>query len=65
MTDILVIGAGPAGVLAALRAADLGAQTALVTSGHSAVLPDLRGILVSVAVKAAHEFGLAIGWQAH
>ena len=32
MTDVLVIGAGPAGVLAALRAADLGAQIALVTS---------------------------------
>jgi 2-polyprenyl-6-methoxyphenol hydroxylase-like FAD-dependent oxidoreductase len=34
MTDVLVIGAGPAGVLAAL------------------------------AVKVAHELGLAIGWQA-
>jgi pyruvate/2-oxoglutarate dehydrogenase complex dihydrolipoamide dehydrogenase (E3) component len=33
MTDVLVIGAGPAGVLAALRAAALGAQTPLVTSG--------------------------------
>ena len=32
MTDILVIGAGPAGALAALRAADLGARTVLVTS---------------------------------
>src|SRR3954454_5848726 len=31
MIDIMVIGAGPAGVLAALRAADLGARTALVT----------------------------------
>src|SRR5204863_7148380 len=31
MIDILVIGAGPAGVLAALRAADLGARTTLVT----------------------------------
>jgi pyruvate/2-oxoglutarate dehydrogenase complex dihydrolipoamide dehydrogenase (E3) component len=32
MTDVLVIGAGPAGALAALRAADLGARTVLVTS---------------------------------
>src|SRR6266853_2488071 len=31
MIDTLVIGAGPAGVLAALRAADLGASTVLVT----------------------------------
>jgi dihydrolipoamide dehydrogenase len=33
MMDVVVIGAGPAGVLAALRAADLGARTALVTRG--------------------------------
>lgn len=31
MIDIIVIGAGPAGVLAALRAADLGARIMLVT----------------------------------
>lgn len=34
MPEVLVIGAGPAGVLAALRAADLGAQTALTTRGE-------------------------------
>ena len=33
MTEILVIGAGPAGVVAALRARELGADTGLVTSG--------------------------------
>ena len=31
MLDVIVIGAGPAGVFAALRAADLGAKTALIT----------------------------------
>src|SRR6476469_7311336 len=31
MIDVLVIGAGPAGVVAALRAADLGARTVLLT----------------------------------
>src|SRR5438105_559477 len=31
MLDVIVIGAGPAGVVAALRAADLGAKTALIS----------------------------------
>ena len=31
MLDVVVIGAGPAGVIASLRAARLGAKTALIT----------------------------------
>ena len=34
MTGVLVVGAGPAGVVAALRAADLGARTTLVASAE-------------------------------
>ncbi len=34
MADIVVIGSGPAGMLAALRAADLGARTTLVASSE-------------------------------
>ena len=34
MSDVLVIGGGPAGVVAAMRAGDLGARTALVTEGE-------------------------------
>src|ERR1041385_3141038 len=34
MLDAIVIGAGPAGVVAALRAADLGAKTALIARGE-------------------------------
>ena len=34
MLDVLVIGGGPAGVVAAMRAGDLGASTALVTEGE-------------------------------
>ncbi|TIU34705.1 MAG: FAD-dependent oxidoreductase [Mesorhizobium sp.] len=37
--DVLVIGAGPAGAMAALRAADLGARTALVTRPNSGAWP--------------------------
>ena len=33
MSDVVVIGAGPAGVVAALRAADLGAKTTLISNG--------------------------------
>ena len=39
MTNVLVVGAGPAGVAAALRAADLGARTALVAGAESAAWP--------------------------
>jgi pyruvate/2-oxoglutarate dehydrogenase complex dihydrolipoamide dehydrogenase (E3) component len=52
MTDVVVIGAGPAGMIAALCAADLGARVALVartefggmrpTMGRSRYEPCLR-----------------------
>ena len=35
--DTIVLGAGPAGMFAALRAADLGARTALVSSGPGTI----------------------------
>ena len=43
MTDVLVIGAGPAGVVAAVRAAELGARTTLVTDGAFGGMADNDG----------------------
>src|SRR6516164_1106581 len=43
MTDVLVIGAGPAGVLAAIRAAALGARTSLIASGEFGGMADNDG----------------------
>ncbi len=51
MPDILVLGAGPAGVVSALRVADLGASTTLVS----------YGILGRVAASAARQLGLSNG----
>src|SRR5215475_12454978 len=43
MVDIVVIGAGPAGVVAAIRAAELGARTTLLTSGGFGGMADNDG----------------------
>jgi len=43
MVDIVVIGAGPAGVVAAIRAAELGAHTTLLTSGGFGGMADNDG----------------------
>src|SRR3954452_21300416 len=69
MTDIIAIGAGPAGVLAALRAAELGARTTLVTSGEFGGMAANDGpVPVRVLARAArlirearqfNKFGLA------
>jgi len=57
MSDVIVIGAGPAGVVAALRAADL----AQVPSSF----PTYSGILGRVAASAARQLNLKLTWQAH
>ena len=41
--DVVVLGAGPAGALAAARAVELGARTALVTRNELAVWPLMMG----------------------
>ena len=43
MLDVVVIGAGPAGVVAAIRAAELGARAALVTSREFGGMADNDG----------------------
>ena len=43
MTDVVVIGAGPAGVVAAVRAAELGARTSLIASGEFGGMADNDG----------------------
>ena len=43
MTDVVVIGAGPAGVVAAVRAAELGARTSLIAGGEFGGMADNDG----------------------
>ncbi|CAH2400460.1 dihydrolipoyl dehydrogenase family protein [Mesorhizobium ventifaucium] len=71
MTDIVVIGAGPAGAVAALRAADLGARTTLVTSsGFGGMAANDGPVPVRTLAHAARlirgvrqlgQYGIAVG----
>ncbi|MDB5334654.1 MAG: pyruvate/2-oxoglutarate dehydrogenase complex, dihydrolipoamide dehydrogenase component [Planctomycetaceae bacterium] len=55
MTDIVILGAGPAGVLAALRSAELGAKTVLVASGEFGGMATNDGpVPVRTLAHAAH-----------
>jgi pyruvate/2-oxoglutarate dehydrogenase complex dihydrolipoamide dehydrogenase (E3) component len=71
MWDVLVIGAGPAGALAALRAADLGAHTVLVSSaafggmaandGPIPVRTLARAARLITEARVLGEFGIEVG----
>src|SRR5215831_16759909 len=71
MTDVVVIGGGPAGVVAALRAADLGAKTVLVTRDEFGGMAANDGpVPVRTLAHAArllrdagqlHRYGIAVG----
>ena len=69
--DVVVIGAGPAGMVAALRAAELGAQTVLVTRGEVGGMAANDGpipvrVLAQAArllreVKQLRQYGISVG----
>src|SRR5215471_6680967 len=71
MIDVLVIGGGPAGMTAALRAGDMGAKTALVTSDEFGGMAANDGpVPVRTLAHAArlmrdasqlHRYGIAVG----
>jgi pyruvate/2-oxoglutarate dehydrogenase complex dihydrolipoamide dehydrogenase (E3) component len=65
MLDVIVIGAGPAGVLAALRARDLGAKTALITrhefggmAAHDGPVPVRTLAHAARLIREARQLGL-------
>jgi pyruvate/2-oxoglutarate dehydrogenase complex dihydrolipoamide dehydrogenase (E3) component len=69
--EVAIVGAGPAGAMAALRAAELGARTTLVTSGHFGGMATNEGpVPVRTFARAAslisgarrlHEYGIHVG----
>src|SRR5215831_7857057 len=65
MLDVIVMGAGPAGVLAALRAGDLGAKTALITrdefggmAAHDGPVPVRTLAHAARLIREARQLGL-------
>ncbi len=69
MFDVIVIGAGPAGIQAVSRAAEPGADTALATRGATPLsFPTYVGIVGWAAYEIMRQLGLAIGeqpWEPH
>ena len=72
MLDVIVIGARPAGVLAALRAADLGARTAIITrdefggmAANDGPVPVRTLAHAARLIREARQLNLKVIWQAH
>src|SRR5262244_1868410 len=71
MTDVVVIGGGPAGMTAALRAADLGAKTVIVTrdefggmAANDGPVPVRTLAHAARLIRDAHQldkYGIAVG----
>ena len=70
--DVIVIGSGPAGYVAAIRASQLGLKTLCIEKFGSESIPDLGGTCLNVGcipskslLDSSHQYALAKNINAH